>query len=471
MDLLGRLRELVGGAALLTTPEAKEPFLTDHRHLFHGAALAVVQPSSTAEVSRLLAWCNDSGIGVVPQGGNTGYCGGATPQAHGGEIVLSMGRMNRIRSVDAANFSLVAEAGCTLAAVQAAAEGVDRLFPLSLGSEGSCQIGGNLATNAGGTTVLRYGMMRDLTLGIEVVLADGNVISGLSPLRKDNTGYDLKSLLIGSEGTLGVITAACLKLFPKPRSTATAWISVPDPEAAISVLGRLRDGSSDRVASCELLPRSALDLVLEHVQGTRDPGVAPAPWYLLVELTSSGTDDLDTLLEQLLADAVEHDAAVDAALARSGDQRQDFWRLRESVPEAQRRAGGSLKHDISVAVAAVPELIERGARIAAELVPEGFLVAYGHIGDGNLHFNVNQRPGADPAAFRSREPDLQRAIHDLVASMGGSFSAEHGIGQLKVGELERYAQPTELAAMRGIKLALDPNGILNPGKVLRRSAI
>jgi FAD/FMN-containing dehydrogenase len=471
LDLLGRLRELVGGDALLTTPQDKAPYLTDHRHLFHGAALAVVQPDSTAGVSRLLAWCNGAGIGVVPQGGNTGYCGGATPDASGRQIVLSLRRMNRIRSVDAANYSLLAEAGCTLASVQAAAEDAQRLFPLSLGSEGSCQIGGNLATNAGGTAVLRYGMMRDLALGIEVVLADGSVISTLAPLRKDNTGYDFKGLMIGSEGTLGVITVACLKLFPQPRSVATAWISVPDPRAAITLLGRLRDASADRVASCELIPQSALDLVLAHVPGARNPGTTHAPWYLLVELTSSGQDDLEPLLEQALGAAIEAQEALDAAVARSGEQRADFWRLRESVPEAQRRAGGSLKHDISVAVAAVPQLIERGAQLAAQLVPEGFLVAYGHAGDGNLHFNINQRPGTDSDAFRARGPALQRAIHDLVADMGGSFSAEHGIGQLKVGELERYAQPTELAAMRSIKQALDPNGILNPGKVLRSSAL
>ncbi len=471
MDLLGRLRELVGGDALLTTPEDKTPYLTDQRGLFHGAALAVIQPTSTGQVSRLLGWCNDSGIGVVPQGGNTSYCGGATPDASGQQLVLSMRRMNRIRCVDVAGYSLVAEAGCTLAAVQAAAQEAQRLFPLTLGSEGSCQIGGNLATNAGGTAVLRYGMMRDLTLGIEVVLADGSVISTLTPLRKDNTGYDLKGLMIGSEGTLGVITATCLKLFPQPRSIATAWISVPTPRAAIALLGGLRDGSADQVTGCELVPQSALDLVLAQVPDTRSPGTTTTPWYLLVELSSSASDDLDVLLERMLTEAVEAGEALDAAIARSGEQRDSFWRLRESVPEAQRRAGGSLKHDISVAVAAIPELIERGAQLAAQLVPEGFLVAYGHAGDGNLHFNVNQRPGADPAAFRSREPVLRRAIHDLVAAMHGSFSAEHGIGQLKVGELERYAQPAELAAMRSIKQALDPKGILNPGKVLRHSAL
>jgi D-lactate dehydrogenase (cytochrome) len=314
-------------------------------------------------------------------------------------------------------------------------------------------------------------MMRDLTLGVEVVLADGSVISTLAPLRKDNTGYDIKGLMIGSEGTLGIITAACLKLFPMPRDVATAWISVPDPRAVVALLGRLRDGSADRVTSCELIPQSALDLVLAHVPGARSPGTTAAPWYVLVELTSSSNDALDAVLEQVLAECIESGEALDAAIARSGDQRANFWRLRESVPEAQRRAGDSLKHDISVAVAAVPQLIERGALLAGQLVPEGFLVAYGHAGDGNLHFNVNQRPGTDPVVFRSRQAALQRAIHDLVADMGGSFSAEHGIGQLKVAELERYAQPAELAAMRSIKQALDPNGILNPGKVLRGSAL
>jgi FAD/FMN-containing dehydrogenase len=471
VDLLGRLRELVGSAALLTEPQDKAPFLTDHRRLFHGDALAVVEPTATAEVSRLLAWCNEAGIGVVPQGGNTGYCGGATPDATGRQIVLSMRRMHRIRSVDAASHCLVAEAGCTLASVQAAADAAQRLFPLSLGSEGSCQIGGNLATNAGGVAVLRYGMMRDLTLGIEVVLADGSVIENLAGLRKDNTGYDLKDLMIGSEGTLGVITAACLKLFPRPHSFATAWISVPDPRSAIALLGRLRAASGDRVASCELIPQAALQLVLAHIPAARDPATTAAAWYLLVELTSCASDDLDVLLEESLAEAIEAGEALDAAIARSGEQRLNFWRLRENVPEAQRRAGGSLKHDISVAVAAVPELIQRGAQLAAQLVPEGFLVAYGHAGDGNLHFNVSQRPGTDPALFRSRQAALQRAIHDLVAAMGGSFSAEHGIGQLKVAELERYAQPSQLAAMRSIKRALDPHQILNPGKVLRRSAL
>jgi FAD/FMN-containing dehydrogenase len=465
-ELLARLEGLVGPGNVLTAAQDLAPFLTDHRRLYQGKAMAAVLPADTQQVSEVLRLCHDAGISVVPQGGNTGYCGGATPDSGGNSIVVGMRRMNRIRSADAAGFALVAEAGCTLASVQQAAAAVDRLFPLSLGSEGSCQIGGNLATNAGGTAVLRYGMMRDLTLGIEAVLADGSVLSQLSPLRKDNTGYNLRHLLIGSEGTLAVITAACLKLFPAQRATATAWISLPSPGAALEVLALLRERSADRLSSCELMPAVALNLVLQHVSGVRDPGSAASPWYLLVELTSSATEPLDELLMDALGRAVETGHANDAVLARSEEQRANLWRIRESVPVAQRHAGASLKHDVSVPVASVPALIDQGGALVTALVPEGVLVAYGHAGDGNLHFNVSQRGGCEASQFLAREEDLKRAIHDLVVSLDGSFSAEHGIGQLKVGELARYAQPARLAAMHAIKRALDPRGILNPGKLL-----
>jgi FAD/FMN-containing dehydrogenase len=465
-ELLTRLQGLLGAENVLTAPQDLAPFLTDHRNLYRGAAQAAVLPANTQQVSDVLRACHDARISVVPQGGNTGYCGGATPDESGNSIVLGMRRMNRIRSCDAANFALVAEAGCTLASVQNAAAEADRLFPLSLGSEGSCQIGGNLATNAGGTAVLRYGMMRDLVLGIEAVLADGSVLSQLSPLRKNNTGYDLKSLLIGSEGTLAVITAACLKLFPAQRSTATAWIALPSPGAAIELLALLRERSADRLSSCELIPAAALALVLQHIPAVRDPGAAASPWYLLAELTSSAVEPLDEILLEAMSHAVDAGCATDAVPIRSEEQRQNLWRLRESVPEAQRRAGASLKHDVSVPVASLPALVDQGGALVAHLVPEGVLIAYGHAGDGNLHFNVSQRPGSDAAAFLAREGDLKRAIHDLVADLDGSFSAEHGIGQLKTGELTRYAQPARLAAMRGIKQALDPHAILNPGKVL-----
>ena len=467
MDITAQLRVLLGTEAVLSAPDDVAPYLVDHRRLYQGKALAVCQPVDVAGVAKLLAWCNESAIAVVPQGGNTGYCGGATPDESGSQIVLSMRRLNRIRRVDAAGFSLTVEAGCLLAQVQAAAAEVQRLFPLSLGSEGSCQIGGNLATNAGGTSVLRYGMTRDLVLGLEVVLADGRVLSSLSPLRKDNTGYDLNGLFIGSEGSLGVITAACLKLFPADRSVATAWVAIADPQAAIALLGRLREASGDRCSSFELVPQVALDLVLQHIPGARHPGTAAAPWYLLVELTSPGDDDLDTVLGEALAAALEQGLAVDAVVANSGAQRDNLWRLRESVPAAQRVVGGSLKHDVAVPIAALPQFIAQGSQLAQSLVPEGFLVAYGHVGDGNLHFNMSQRPGTDPAAFAAREPTLKRAIHDLAASLDGSFSAEHGIGRLKVAELERYAPTAELQLMQAIKRGFDPKGILNPGKVLR----
>jgi D-lactate dehydrogenase (cytochrome) len=467
-SLDAQLRERFGADAVLSAAADVAPFLVDHRALYHGRAAAVVLPRSVQQVSELLAFCNERRIGVVPQGGNTGYCGGATPDESGRQIVLAMARLNRVRAVDALDYSLIAEAGCVLANVQRAAAEADRFFPLSLGSEGSCQIGGNLATNAGGTAVLRYGMMRDLVLGVEVVLADGRVLSSLAGLRKDNTGYDLKSVLLGSEGTLGVITAANLKLFPPIRSFACAFVAVPSVQAATALLAALRASSGDRVSSFELIPRIAVELTTRHVPGVSDPLSAAHPWYVLCELTSS--QEREPLAEHLaneLGRALEAGLVLDAALAQSERERASFWHLREHIPEAQRRDGASLKHDVSVPVSAVAQFLERGAQWVRAHVPEGRLVAYGHIGDGNLHFNLNQAPGVDAAALLARAPQVQRAIHDLVRDFAGSFSAEHGIGRLKVGELERYASAVELDLMRSIKRAFDPNGILNPGKVLR----
>ena len=468
-DLRSRLRGIVGPDALLNTAADCAPYLSDHRGLFQGRALAVVRPASVAEVSQVLAACDAARVGVVPHGGNTSYCGGATPDDSGRQVVLSLARLNRIRKLDAANDSLIAEAGCVLAQVQAAAQSAERLFPLSLGSEGSCQIGGNLATNAGGTSVLRYGMMRELVLGLEVVLADGRVLEALSGLRKDNTGYDVKALFLGAEGTLGVITAANLKLFPKIRASATALIAVPDVGAAVALLHRVRDGAgSERVSSFELMPRSALELALRHIEGVRDPFQAPHPWYVLCELTSArAADELGGMLEQALGAGLARGEVRDAALAASERERAQFWRLREHIPEAQRREGASLKHDIAVPVGRLAEFsAQAGAWVGAH-VPEGRLIAYGHAGDGNLHFNISALPGVDAARFLARAAEVRRVIHDLVAACGGSFSAEHGIGQLKVGELERYTSPVELALMRAIKQALDPHNTMNPGKVLR----
>ncbi len=424
-------------------------------------------PRSVDEVARILAICNREEVAVVPHGGNTSYCGGATPDETGSQIVLSLRRLNRVRQIDAANYSMIVEAGCTLAEAQAAAREADRLFPLSLGSEGTAQIGGNLSTNAGGTAVLRYGMMRDLVLGLEVVLADGRVLEGLKSLRKDNTGYDVKSLFVGAEGTLGVITAACLKLFPQPADTATALVGIDSPQHALDLLARLRTAAGDQVTSFELMPRLAVELTVKHVPGVADPLGQNTPWYLLIELTSPNPrQDLLGSLTAALEDAAARGTIRDAMLATSLAQAQAMWKLRESVPEAQRRHGASLKHDVSVPVSAIPALIEEGSALVRRLAPEGDVVSYGHAGDGNLHFNVSQKPGADIESFLARGPALELAMFDLVESLGGSISAEHGIGRLKAAEFARRADPVELAVMHALKRALDPKGIMNPGKVL-----
>lgn len=465
---LERIRAAVGPGGWLERPEEIAPYLTDFRALYRGRTPLVVLPATTRDVSTVVRICNEHGVGVVPQGGNTSYCGGATPDESGTQIVLALRRLNRIRDIAPLDYAITVEAGCVLSQVQAAAEACGRLFPLSLGSEGSCQIGGNLATNAGGTAVLRYGMMRDLVLGLEVVLADGRVLDGLKTLRKDNSGYDLRNLFIGSEGTLGVITAACLRLFPRPLDHATAIVAVRDPAAAVELLAALRATSGDAVSSMELIPRLAVELTAQHIAGVTDPFERRHEWYLLVELTSSRTDSrLAELLEQCLAEAVTRGEVLDAALATSLRQREAMWRMRETIPEAQRLAGASIKHDISLPISALADFIQRGAFWIAARVPHGQLIAYGHLGDGNLHFNVQQRPGTNTAEFLAGADAIHRALHDLVAEYRGSFSAEHGIGQLKIGDLERYKDAVSLEVMRELKRALDPRGILNPGKVLR----
>jgi FAD/FMN-containing dehydrogenase len=463
-----QLSERLGPDAVLSAAQAIEPYLVDYRGLYRGRASAVVLPRTVAEVSEVVAFCNERRIGVVPQGGNTGYCAGATPDESGDQIVLALARLNRVRALDAPGYTLIAEAGCVLESLQRRAEQADRFFPLSLGSQGTCQLGGNLSTNAGGVHVLRYGMMRDLVLGLEVVLADGQVLSTLSPLRKDNTGYDVKSLFLGAEGTLGVITAASLKLYPRVRNIAAAFIAVPDVRAAVDLLAAFRERCGELVSSFELIPRIGVELALRHIAGTGDPLGAPHPWYALCELTSSRAEEpLEALAQEVLAAGLESGLVLDAALAQNERQRAELWRLRENIPEAQRLEGASLKHDISVPVGRLPQFVERGAEWVRTNLPDGRLVAYGHVGDGNLHFNMSQAPGIDARAFAARAPTVMRAVHDLVQEFGGSFSAEHGIGRLKVEELERYGSPVELELMRAIKAAFDPNGILNPGKVLR----
>ena len=467
LKTLGELKAAVGEGSWLESPDAVAPYLTDFRRLYQGSAALVLLPRSVDEVAGILRICNRAEAAVVPHGGNTSYCGGATPDDTGAQIVLSLRRLNRVRRVDAADYSMTVEAGCTLAEAQAAARDADRLFPLSLGSEGTAQIGGNLSTNAGGTAVLRYGMMRDLVLGLEVVLADGRVLAGLKSLRKDNTGYDVKSLFVGAEGTLGVITAACLKLFPQPADTATALAGIDSPRHALDLLARLRTAAGDQVTSFELMPRLAVELTVKHVPGVADPLGQNTPWYLLIELSSPNPQQgLLTLLTATLEDAAAAGTIRDAMFANSMAQAQAMWKLRESVPEAQRRHGASLKHDVSVPVSALPTLIAEGAALVHRLAPEGDVVSYGHAGDGNLHFNVSQKPGADLESFMARAPALELALFDLAESLGGSISAEHGIGRLKAAEFARRADPVELAVMHEVKRALDPNGIMNPGKVL-----
>jgi FAD/FMN-containing dehydrogenase len=462
-----RIAAAVGPRGIVSAEEAA-PLLRDERGLYRGAAALVVRPASTEECAAVVRVCHDARIGVVPQGGNTSYCGGATP-FHGErpQILLSMSRMSRVREVDTVGFTMTAEAGVVLARAQDAAREQGLLFPLSMGSEGSAQIGGALATNAGGLAVLRYGTMRDLVLGLEVVLPNGGVLSELKGLRKDNTGYDAKALFLGSEGTLGVITAAVLKLFAEPRSRATAWVAVPTVAAACRLLGRARRESGDQVVSAEYVSRRSLELVLQHVEGAREPLGAPAEHYVLLELASADADDvLQAKLARVLAAALESGEVLDGTVAASEAQRRALWLLRERIPEAERRGGGSVKHDVSVRIARIAEFVELAEPTLAALAPHRLSV-YGHIGDGNLHFNVMPPAGESIDAFRDRHGGaFTTRVHDLAARLDGSFSAEHGVGILKVRELERYESPVALALMRSLKDALDPHGIMNPGKVL-----
>jgi FAD/FMN-containing dehydrogenase len=465
--VLDELRHIVGSSGYFDTPEDIAPFTVDHRKLYRGSTPLVLRPSNTKEVSAILRTCNDAGVGVVPVGGNTSYCGAATPSADNSQVVVSLARMRRVRSVDASNYTLIAEAGCVLAEVQTAAAEVGRLFPLSLGSEGSCQLGGNLSTNAGGTAVLRYGMMRDLVLGLEVVLADGRIWDGLSPLRKDNTGYDLRDLFIGAEGTLGIITAAACKLFSPPHEIVTAIVAVPDPQAAVTLLSRLRTTTGDAVTSFELIPRFGLELVCRHIERVSDPFQERHDWYVLLEVGTGRSDSgFRSSIEAELFAAMEAGEIQNAALAENEAQREMFWKLRETIPEAQRTEGASMKHDISVTTSDLPRFMREASALLAQLAPEARILAYGHLGDGNLHFNLSQPVAGDAVSFTALAPSINRAIHDLVASFGGSISAEHGIGQLKRAELARYKSPVALDVMRSIKNALDPKGVMNPGKVL-----
>ena len=463
-ELLARFAAIVGKKYAVTDPAAQAPYLVEMRGLYHGRTSLVLRPGTTAEVAAIVRLANETKTPVVPQGGNTGLVGGQIPLA--GEIVLSLTRLDRVREVDPISNTMTCEAGVVLANAQAAAAAAERLFPLSLAAEGSCTIGGNLATNAGGTAVIAYGNARELVLGLEVVLADGRIWNGLSKLKKDNTGYDLKQLFVGAEGTLGVITAAVLKLFPRPHAVETAFAGVASPRAALALLNLTEERAGGAVTSFELIPRIAVEFALRHGAGTRDPLGAPHPWYVLVELSSAAREGLRASLEELLASAAERGLLADAAIATSIEQAQSFWHLRNLISETQRPEGGSIKHDVSVPVAAVPEFIEAASAAVETLIPGCRPVPFGHLGDGNVHFNVSQPVGGDKAEFLAQWGAVNARVHDIVGRFHGSISAEHGIGRLKRDLLPHVKDPVTLELMRALKHTLDPNGILNPGKLL-----
>jgi len=464
---LARIKEIVSTRGWIGDAAGMAPFLAEERGLYRGAARLVVRPGSTEEVAAVVRVCADAHLPIVPQGGNTGLVGGAVPWEDGRAIVLSLQRMNRVRAIDPLDHTITVEAGCILAEVQKAAEQVDRLFPLSLGAEGSCQIGGNLSTNAGGIAVLRYGNMRDLTLGLEVVLPDGEVLDALRSLRKDNTGYDLKQLFIGAEGTLGIITAATLKLFPRPREVETAFLGLDRVEDAMALFARARAASGDQLTAFELIPRIGLEIAMRHVSAVSDPLGSPQPWYALLDVSSSQSDSgLRRSLEEFLSEALAAGLVKDGVVAASTAQARDLWRIREAMVEGQKYEGGSIKHDVSVPVSRVADFITRASGAATARLPGIRPLAFGHVGDGNIHFNLSQPPGADTKVFLARRAEFNHIVHDLARALNGSISAEHGIGRLKREELPRYKSSIELALMRRLKQALDPDDLMNPGKIL-----
>jgi FAD/FMN-containing dehydrogenase len=467
MELTERISAIVGAENLLTRQDDLEPYLIDWRRRYHGRTLCVARPKTRDEVATLVRVCLDAGVAIVPQGGNTSHCGAGIPGEDGRSILISLSRMKAIRSIDPMNNTLIAEAGCVLKAVHEAASSVGRLFPLSLAAEGSCQIGGNLSTNAGGIHVLHYGTMRELTLGLEVVLANGEIWDGLRGLRKDNTGYDLKQLFIGAEGTLGIITAAVLKLFPQPRTTATAWLAIESPASALEIFCRLQGVFGGALTACELISDVSVNLVLKHIPGSHLPVAEASSWHLLVELSDAGEDDsLQTALENFLEEMLEKGVLSDAALADGSEQARRLWALRENIGEAQKAEGFSVKHDISVPVSRIAEFMKRADAALTQAFPGIRIVAFGHLGDGNLHYNASKPDTAENAEFIKTQPYVNRIVYDIVDEFGGSISAEHGIGQLKRDELPRYRSAVEIQTMRAIKRALDPKGIMNPGKSL-----
>jgi FAD/FMN-containing dehydrogenase len=465
-ELIQEVRARFGPKAAITDRGDIEPWLSDWRGRYHGKAEAILSPSSTEEVAAIVKLAAERGTALVPQGGNTSMVGGATPPPDGSALILSLRRMNRLRSISAEHNVAVAEAGVILAQLHEQAAAVGRRFPLTLGARGSCTVGGLVSTNAGGTQVLRFGTMRSLVAGLEAVLPDGSIHNGLSGLKKDNRGYNLDQLLIGAEGTLGVVTAASLRLVPAVYTRAVGWAGVRDPQAALALL-RDFENRTDRIEGFELVPGDSLDLVLRHIPGTRSPLEGEHPWHVLIEATSA-TPELDPveLLQSLLARAVEDKLVEDAMIASSEAQADALWKIRDSISEAERAEGPSTAHDISVAVADMPRFLLESKAAVESAFPGTIASAFGHLGDGNLHFHVRAGTRAAPGWNEGEGHEIERFIDDLVTAAGGSISAEHGIGQMKLGELERLAPPGDLAAIRAIKHALDPKGIMNPGKLV-----
>lgn len=466
-DPLEAIKRVVGPKGWVGDAGDIAPWMVDSRGLIEGSCAALVRPASTREVAEIVKICAAHALPIVPQGGNTGRCGAATPAADGRAVVINLARLNKVREIDAADYSITVEAGCVLADIQAAARDADRLFPMSLGAEGSCQIGGNLATNAGGINVLRYGNMRDLVLGLEVVLPSGEVWSGLRRLRKDNRGYDLKQLFIGSEGTLGIITAAVLKLFPAPKEVATALVAVPDAHAAVALLAKARADSGDALTSFELIGGFPMASAIRFVEGAKRPLEGDYDWYVLLDYAASRAgSDVMSALQATLETGFEEGLILDGTIAQSEGQRQDLWFLREAILEGQPHYGAAAKGDISVPVSAIPTFLARAAEALEAAMPGIRPYPFGHVGDGNLHYNISQPDGMDPAAFDARKAELGAIVNDIVADLDGSFSAEHGVGQIKLDDMKRYKSALELDLMRRVKADFDPKGIMNPGKVL-----
>jgi FAD/FMN-containing dehydrogenase len=463
-DLLARFIAIVGEKYAVTDPSAQQPYLVEMRDLYHGQTPAVLRPRSVEEVAAILKLANESKTAVVPQGGNTGLVGGQIPFS--GEIILSLTRLDKIREVDAVSNSMTVEAGVTLQRAREAAAAADRLYPQLLPSEGTCTIGGNLSTNAGGVAAIAHGIARAHALGLEVVLADGRVLHNLNKLKKDNTGYDLRNLFIGAEGTLGIITAAVLRLVPKPRSVETAFAGVPSPQAAVDLLGIATERTAGGVTSFEMMARAGVDAVVKHDAMSRQPLATPYPWYVLIELSSQARSGLRAVMEEILGEGHAKGLVLDATIADSLEQAKRFWRIREMFGEVQRHIGASIKHDVSVPVAAIPAFIEEVNAAVATFIPGSQVLPFGHVGDGNIHYNVMQPPGSDKEKFLARWDEVNAVVFAVVKKFGGSISAEHGVGVMKRDILPRYKDPVAIDLMRGIKKLLDPNGILNPGKVI-----